>query len=258
MLSLLNKDASLLDDWKVLATVAEREAFVNDLNWVIASGKQDEALFQIALKDWKFGNLEKNWDKYLSDLQNSTVFGNYDYISYIKNLVKNNVGKYSLSEANAIFSYTTIFYYKAMNELLRTGSNIAQILKIKNLLNQSLLKMPRVPANTLYYRGIELEGSSLAKYLTEHQEGSTVIYEEFVSCANNKADAFYNKVESNVKITFETKVNSKAHTIWDLSFGKIKRGTSDEALFRTQSKFTVIENKPMGNNIFEIILKEKD
>ena len=259
ILTLLGKNSGeLTAEWKALATAAERGKFVEELKWAASIGKEDEALFQIALKDWKFGNALKNWDEYLLALQNSATFGYFDYISYIKNLVKINVGKYSLSEAYSIFSYTTIFYYRELNQLLRTGVNTVKALKAKNLLNQALLKMPKVPANTQYFRGVELAGDDLANFLTRHKEGATVTYDEFISCANNRADAFIDATKSNVKITIETKANSKAHTIWDLSFGKIKKGTTDEALFRTQSKFIVTKNKPLGNNVFEINLKEID
>jgi hypothetical protein len=179
-------------------------------------------------------------------------------LSFIKNFVKNNPGKYSLSEAYSIFSYTTIFYYRELNQLLRTGVNTVKTLKAKNLLNQALLKMEQVPANTTYYRGIPLEGTDLTNFIAKHKEGAIVTYDEFISCANNRADAFIDATKSNVKITIETKANSKAHTIWDLSFGKIKKGTTDEALFRTQSKFLITKNKPLGNNIYELNFKEID
>ena len=253
MLQLLNSDVALISEWKALATAAERGQFVEDLKWVIAANKQDDALFQITFKDWKYGINKKSWEEFLSGFMEKYP---YDYSTMIKNYVKSSVNGISISESYTIFSYTTFFYYEKLNGFLRNGVNSVLNLKIRDLLNHSLLKMPRVPANTLYYRGIPLEGNDLANFLTRHKEGNIVVYDEFLSCANNRKDAFIDLAKSNIKITIETKVNSKAHNIWELSWGKIQYGTTDEALFRTQSKFKVLEVEPQGNNIFKIKLQE--
>lgn len=96
----------------------------------------------------------------------------------------------------------------------------------------------------------------MTNFLNTHQKGEIVIYPKYIFAANNRADAFIDKVEKNIKITIITKENSNGKTIHELSYGKAKLGTNDEAIFTRGSKFKVLENDHLGDDTYEILLKE--
>lgn len=192
-------------------------------------------------------------------MKKSPTFGPYAYDDAINEVLIHPL-YFSLtkSEAYAIFGHTTIFSYKKVNLWLRNGTNQSQVNPIKNLINSALIKMPRVPANTNYYRGLPLSGNDLTLFIAQHQEDQIVTYNEFISAANNRADSFIDNPESNVKIIMETKSNSNGRTIHPLSFGRFKLNTTDEALFVTGSKFEVLSFQEPINGVFEIIMREID
>lgn len=210
--------------------------------------------FFTVFRDWEYGNRKWAWSEYFDNLKNKYP---QPYEADIDNLISQApYNTLTRSEAFAVFGYTTIFFYKKLNRWLRQGVNMHLTDPIKKLLNDGLTKMPVVPANTNYYRGLKLKGSDLTKFITEHAQGNTVTYKEFLSVANNKIDSFYDSPDINVKITMETKINSSGRTIHDFSYGKFNLGTSDEGLFMTGSKFEVLDNKHLGGDVYELILKE--
>lgn len=125
---------------------------------------------------------------------------------------------------------------------------------IANLLTSALDKMPVVPANINYYRGINLSGEDLSTFLARHAEGADVTYQDFTSAANNVADSFLEG--SNIRITILPKEGSAGRTIYDFSFGKFQLGTSDEAVFKSGFRFNVESVNPLGNDVYEFIFRE--
>ena len=140
--------------------------------------------------------------------------------------------------------------------MLRQGILDERIISTTNLLDKGLDKMPFVPAHTEYYRGINLEGKELEKFIAQHKIGEEVTYPEYTFVANNRKDAFIDKRTKNVKITIFTKEKSGGRTIHDLTYGKAKLGTNDEAVFVRNSKFKVLEAELIGDN-FILTLLEK-
>jgi hypothetical protein len=162
------------------------------------------------------------------------------------------------SEAYAIFSTTTIFHQKRLNELIRLGQiNTPKVQETIVLLDRALNKMPVVPSGTKYYRGVDLSGDDLANFIARHRKGERVTYFEYTYAANNRKDAFIDGAKKNVKITITTKDGSNGRTIHDISFGKLNLDTKDEVMFMRNTDFEVKDITPKDGNIYEIKLIEK-
>ncbi|WP_313981885.1 fibronectin type III domain-containing protein [Xanthocytophaga flavus] len=244
---------------EVAAKADELEAKAGYVNLLDESNE-----FTDVMSDWSYvspTSKEYTWKQYFDNLRNSALkptSGNYG-INFEK-IIQDGMNKYGLTkgEGFALFGYTTNFYFKELNSFLRKGINSERTLSIKNLLNTALDKMPVVPANTQYYRGLKLADDDLVIFMSKHQKDKEVVYEEFISCANNRKDAFIDEIENNVKIFITTKPNSQGRTIHDMALFKYRKtgATMDEALFKTGSAFEVTNVKNPEPNVFEIYLKE--
>ncbi|MBK7335575.1 MAG: hypothetical protein IPJ00_05185 [Saprospirales bacterium] len=127
----------------------------------------------IFLRSQYFDNLKKNHP--------------FSYESAIDDLLMQSAyNTLTKSEAFSIFGHTTIFSYQKLNKWLRLQVNQSITTPIKNLLNGALLKMPVVPGNTNYYRGINLVGDELMNFINQHKQGHSIVYKEFVSVNNNQ------------------------------------------------------------------------
>jgi hypothetical protein len=211
--------------------------------------------YQIILQDWRYGVNSWTIEGYYANL---VIKQPYDYERALINEVRTTTRDLTLLDAHMIFGYTTMFFYKNLNLWLRTGTNADKTNGVRQALNQALDKMAIAPANTDYFRGVAIADADLSAFLTEHKVGATVIYKEFISCANNLGDSFTANPKTNVKITLRTKVNSKIRTIFDLAYGKFKFGVKDEALIKSDSKFRVMSQDKAADGTYLINLKEID
>jgi hypothetical protein len=109
------------------------------------------------------------------------------------------------TEIYTIWGYTTDYFYFQLNDCLRKGINTSQTLKIKNILQSAINKVPK-HTDDVAYRAIGFkptQSKDLAVFLSKHQKGNVVKYNEFVSCGSSKEAAFYDKTTKNVRIVFE-------------------------------------------------------
>ena len=209
--------------------------------------------FRESLGKWRTVKRNWTWDEYFINLKTK-------YPAEYEKMIGDYVASSNLtsSEAYSIFSTTTIFHQVRLNKYIREGKiNNTIVQKTIKLLDRALNKMPVVPSNVKYYRGVGLSGKDLENFIAKHKKGEKVTYYEYTYAANNRLDAFINDPEKNIKIFITSKKNSKGRTIHGLSFGKAFKNTSDEAMFMRNTDFLVEDIIPKGNDIYEIYLIEK-
>lgn len=207
-----------------------------------------------SLRDWRYGKNDWTWPQYFENLKINQP-ANYEVM--LNEALARNTQGLTKSEAYSIFSMTTIFHQVPLNSYLRKGQMITKVTDAISVIDDALTKLPVVPANTKYYRGIKLAGDDLTTFLQNHRQGGVVEYSDYIFAANNRPDSFIEDLKRNIKITIVTKPNSAARTIWDFSFGKIKLDTKNEVMFSRGSKFEVSKLEPRGDDVFEIELLEK-
>jgi hypothetical protein len=237
----------------LIAEIKEEGGYDTWKKKVINNAGGDLNEFSTSLSKWRFGKNNLTWDDYFINLKKKYPA---DYEKMIDDFVASS--SLTKSEAYSIFSTTTVFYQKTLNRLIRKGKiSTAKVQEAIKLLDRSLNKMPVVPSGTKYYRGIDLGGDDLISFIAKHKEGNKVKYKEYTYSANNRKNAFIDRVDKNVKITILTKDKSMGRTIHDVSFSKAFLNTSDEVIFMRNAEFEVKKIRRKKNNVFIIELIEK-
>jgi hypothetical protein len=165
-----------------------------------------------------------------------------DYEELVNNFVKNNAYGMGLAEAHAIFGYTTVLFYKKLNELTRKGIKPEKTQLLTALLQGALAKLP-ISSET-QYRGMNIApGPALDSFLKPYKKGAVVTDNQFNSAAKYPVQPFWGN--ANIRFTIQA---SKARNITELAFGthfieiisngKTKNDTH-ESLFLPNSKFVV-------------------
>ena len=201
--------------------------------------------FMNALK--KFGKTEDKILDYFTDYHNNNGFR---FLNEIEEVMKH-YPFLTKTEAYATWGYTTKFFYGDLNLALRNKENLSQLADLKSILSAAIRKMPKYQG--IAYRSIKLDGEALVSFLSKHEIGKTVKYDDFVSCGSTKAAAFFDKSEKNVRLIMEVK---NAPKISDFADGVKFRGyAKDELLLLTGSKFKITGSKTI-NGVYEIRLKQ--
>lgn len=145
-----------------------------------------------------------------------------------------------LAEAHAIFGYTSILFYKKLNELLRSGDHDKTTL-LKSLLERALAKLPLDQA--IQYRAIDVSDEKLVAFLESYKLNSVVSYVDFLSAAQHRVQPFWEG--SNIRFTLKP---ATARNITELAFGThfieiqskgTRRNDGHESLFPPGARFLV-------------------
>ncbi|MDG2431390.1 hypothetical protein [Flavobacterium sp.] len=151
------------------------------------------------------------------------------------------------AEAYTLWGYTTDNFYFQLNDWLRRGVNTSQTQAMKNILQSALAKVPKY--NGTAFRAIKLDGQALTDFLSKHNVGDIVTYDEFVSCGSTQTAAFFNKPGKNIQLTMEV---NNAPVISDFADGIKFRGYGkDELLLLSGKKFKIL-SKELDNGIYKI------
>jgi hypothetical protein len=196
------------------------------------------------------------FERYFNNLQDGANF--QDLIS---DFVLNNPQGLNFQDAHAIYGYTTNVFYRALNSLLRDAGKTPEAGPITDMINAALAKLP--PLEGTQYRGIrELEGDALTNFLTKHQEGNVVTYDDFISAGNSQANAYWD--QSKIRVTIENATDSR--DITDLAFGvhfheTIGKGANyaQETIFMSGTQFIVKSIEPQvvnGRTVYNLVLEQ--
>ncbi|HLO89427.1 MAG TPA: hypothetical protein VK203_31070 [Nostocaceae cyanobacterium] len=165
-----------------------------------------------------------------------------DYEKLINDFVQNNSYGMGLAEAHAIFGYTTILFYKKLNELLRKGVSEDKTALLKALLESALNKLPL--SQETQYRGMNIEpGAELDAFLNKYKVDAIITDNQFNSAAKYQVQPFWDN--ANIRFTIHP---IKARNITELAFGTHfieiltkgkKKNDTHESLFLPNAKFLV-------------------
>ena len=157
-----------------------------------------------------------------------------------------------LSETDvfAIWGYTTYFFYKDLNKLLRDKASPEKTKMISDMIEAAMAKLAKkgkVYNGKIAYRAIELHGNDLEKFIKEHVAEGEVPYSDFLSAGGNKDASFMIRPDKNVKIIIDSK---KSVDISDFADGVHFRGMDvPELLFARNSRFYVISVVREGEQV---------
>jgi hypothetical protein len=197
----------------------------------------------------KMGKTEDEIIEYFTKYHNENdyIFLNdiEDIIAKFKNITK--------TDAFALWSYTTNHYYFELNSWLRNGINISNTTKISKLITNALNKMPKYSG--ISFRALEFNDVAvLQSFLKNHNTGSIVEYNEFVSCGTTTKAAFFNKPKKNVFLKMEVK---NAPIISAFADGIKIRGYAKDELLLLQGRKFEVEYIKIVDRGYEIKLIEK-
>ena len=165
-------------------------------------------------------------------------YSNLGIVKYIEDFAKNNPYGISLSEAHAIYGYTTDLFYSSMNKSIGTGvsHNGGALIEI---LQEGLSKLPN--SNSVQYMGM---GSSRSAPLDGRVVGDMVTFKPFQSAGDDITPGFWEDAHRRVTV-----VGSNAKDVSELSLfvqhadivnPNFKR-TPQESVFLPNSRFEILE-----------------
>ncbi|GGG07792.1 hypothetical protein GCM10011344_05420 [Dokdonia pacifica] len=203
--------------------------------------------FLKALK--KMGRKENDILDYFVGYHNDN---NFIFLNEIDDIITKNPNL-TKTDAFSLWSYTTKFYYKELNNWLRNGINVARTKEISKLITNALGKMSTY--NGKAFRALEFSDEALLNtFLKNHKKGNIVDYNDFVSSGSNTKAAFFDKLENNVFLELEVK---NAPIISNFSDGiKLRGYAKEELLLLRGRKFEIEYVKPIKRG-YEIKLIEK-
>jgi hypothetical protein len=197
--------------------------------------------FMNALK--AFGKTEDDILEYFTKYHNDNGFR---FLNEAEDLVTQ-FPTLTKGEAYSLWGYTTDNFYFELNDWLRRGVNASKTQGLKNILTSALGKVPKY--NGTAFRAIKLEGQALTDFLSKHNVGDIVTYDEFVSCGSTQTAAFFNKPGKNIQLTMEV---NNAPIISDFADGiKFRNYSRDELLLLSGKQFKIL-SKELDNGIYKI------
>ena len=194
-----------------------------------------------------FGKTEDEIVEYFTKYHNDNGF---KFLNEVEDLVKQ-YPNLSRGEAFSLWGYTTDNFYFQLNDWLRRGINSSQTIAMKNILQSALSKVPKY--NGIAYRAIKLEGQDLTNFLSKHNVGNIVTYDEFVSCGSTQTAAFLNKPGKNIQLTMEV---NNAPVISDFADGIKFRGFDRDELLLLNGRKFIIESSVTEGTIYKIKIKQ--
>jgi hypothetical protein len=168
-------------------------------------------------------------------------------------IIESQMSHLNRDEAHAVWGYTTILFYKKLNEALRGKLDAA--LPLAQLLDSAISRLPQITGRM--YRGLRLSGEELQAFLDLHA-GAEVGYNQFLSASSRPEDSFYDSDRSNIRIIFESASGADitrlafAHRIGDLTGHR----TQNEVLISRSARFQVISIREQSG-IHHITLRQK-
>jgi hypothetical protein len=134
----------------------------------------------------------------------------------------NNQYGLSDSEIYSIFGFTTNFFYKDLNDWLRSGINQNKTQQIVELISSGLNKLPSWPEN-IAYRGIKVKPPNIQDkmnaILARYPVGTNVPHGEFISLGSTPEASFLTDPNVKIRMEFDLKTNSAAKDISNLADG---------------------------------------
>jgi len=156
---------------------------------------------------------ERGWTKenYFASYYQNLKDKGMDYEKLVNDFVNKNQYGMGLAEAHAIFGYTTVLFYKKLNELMR-GGDTGKTDMLRALLESALSRLPLQKAPQ--YRGIDVPIKELGTFLLTYTKGALITDAQFQSAAQYKVQPFWGR--ANVRMEIRP---ANARDISELAFG---------------------------------------
>jgi len=154
------------------------------------------------------------------------------------------LGNWTDAEAAIVYHYSTdLEKIEKLNRQLRAGRPDEHNRALRRLLDKALSKAPVHEGRV--YRKITIKGDASA-FLKRYAKGAVVTEDAFTSATHGIDD--YNGRQGNVGFIFAARTARKIESI-------AGKPSEHEVLFRTGSRFEVLDVKPMADRI-EILARE--
>lgn len=171
--------------------------------------------------------------------------GKFKYSGLGKNIT--NLDDY---EKTIVYKYTES-YYETLNEALLTGKTTTFIQNFADFLNFVLDKLPDYVG--VVYRGVNLSLIEHQRYIDALNKNTFVEEHAFLSCSKSLLTA---SLFSKGSTIFQISSNQGKH-IEDLSyFGNCNPLNEKEVIFKSSTKFVVLDIETKNNGITYIIMEE--
>lgn len=200
-----------------------------------------------------FGKTEDDILEYFTKYHNER--SNLRFLNEIEDFISStNTYNLTKDEVFALWGYTTNYFYRDLNSWLRNGINATKTSDISQILNSALSKLPNYNG-TKVFRGIEIDPSQINSFIASYSNGSSKIFNDFLSCGGSVQASFGGRPLVNVIFEIE---HITAKEISDLADGikyNVPLMPKPEVLIKSGSQFQVIAPPTFDTQLQKWIIK---
>jgi hypothetical protein len=186
-----------------------------------------------------------------------------EFFTLINDFKASNINGLSDDEIYAVFGYTTNFFYRDLNNWLRTGVNLDKTSEINGILTSALNKLPSWSGTSTAFRGIKIKPPNVQGQidgiLGRYPQGAVVPHGELISVGSTPEASFLYGNNIRIRMEFDLKPGTQAKDISDLADGIFFRGNPpQELLFPSNTSFRVdLVTPPDADGVVTIFFKEQ-